>query len=63
MMRVLHILDHSLPLQSGYVYRTLGIVEQQRRLGWEPILLTSRPPNSITGSAAKSWPRRVELSA
>jgi PEP-CTERM/exosortase A-associated glycosyltransferase len=40
-MRVLHILDHSLPLQSGYVYRTLGIVEQQRRLGWEPILLTS----------------------
>ncbi len=40
-MRVLHILDHSLPLQSGYVYRTLGIVDQQQRLGWEPILLTS----------------------
>lgn len=40
-MRVLHILDHSLPLQSGYVYRTLGIVGQQRALGWEPILLTS----------------------
>ncbi|HXC90238.1 MAG TPA: TIGR04063 family PEP-CTERM/XrtA system glycosyltransferase [Stellaceae bacterium] len=40
-MRVLHILDHSLPLQSGYVYRTLGIVDQQRALGWEPILLTS----------------------
>jgi PEP-CTERM/exosortase A-associated glycosyltransferase len=40
-MRILHILDHSLPLQSGYVYRTLGIVDQQRALGWEPILLTS----------------------
>src|SRR5947207_3426515 len=40
-MRILHILDHSLPLQSGYVYRTLGIVNQQRLLGWEPILLTS----------------------
>jgi PEP-CTERM/exosortase A-associated glycosyltransferase len=40
-MRVLHILDHSLPLQSGYVYRTLGIVGQQRALGWEPVLLTS----------------------
>ena len=40
-MRILHILDHSLPLQSGYVYRTLGIVNQQRALGWEPILLTS----------------------
>lgn len=40
-MRVLHILDHSLPLQSGYVYRTLGIVNQQRAVGWEPVLLTS----------------------
>ncbi len=40
-MRILHILDHSLPLQSGYVYRTLGIVNQQRALGWEPVLLTS----------------------
>ena len=40
-MRILHILDHSLPLQSGYVFRTLGIVNQQRALGWEPILLTS----------------------
>lgn len=39
-MRVLHILDHSLPLQSGYVYRTLGIVNQQRARGWEPVLLT-----------------------
>jgi PEP-CTERM/exosortase A-associated glycosyltransferase len=40
-MRILHILDHSLPLHSGYVYRTLGIVNQQRVLGWEPVLLTS----------------------
>jgi PEP-CTERM/exosortase A-associated glycosyltransferase len=40
-MRILHILDHSLPLHSGYVYRTLGIVDQQRALGWEPVLLTS----------------------
>jgi PEP-CTERM/exosortase A-associated glycosyltransferase len=39
-MRILHILDHSLPLQSGYVYRTLGIVNQQRALGWDPVLLT-----------------------
>jgi PEP-CTERM/exosortase A-associated glycosyltransferase len=40
-MRILHILDHSLPLQSGYVIRTLGIVNQQRALGWDPVLLTS----------------------
>lgn len=40
-MRILHILDHSLPLQSGYVYRTLGIVNQQRAIGWQPVLVTS----------------------
>jgi PEP-CTERM/exosortase A-associated glycosyltransferase len=40
-MRILHILDHSLPLQSGYVYRTLGIIKEQRARGWEPVLLTS----------------------
>ena len=31
-MRILHILDHSLPLQSGYVFRTLGILSAQRGL-------------------------------
>ena len=40
-MRVLHVLDHSLPLQSGYVYRTLSIVAEQRRLGWDVVLLTT----------------------
>jgi PEP-CTERM/exosortase A-associated glycosyltransferase len=34
-------LDHSLPLQSGYVYRTLSIVAEQRRLGWDVVLLTT----------------------
>jgi PEP-CTERM/exosortase A-associated glycosyltransferase len=41
LMRILHILDHSLPAQTGYVYRTLGIVNQQRALGWQPVMLTS----------------------
>ena len=40
-MRILHILDHSLPQQSGYVFRTLGILEAQRAQGWETIQLTS----------------------
>lgn len=40
-MRILHILDHSLPQQSGYVYRTLGILHEQRRRGWETLHLTS----------------------
>lgn len=38
--RVLHVLDHSVPLHSGYSFRTLGILKGQRALGWETIHLT-----------------------
>ncbi|NGZ87100.1 TIGR04063 family PEP-CTERM/XrtA system glycosyltransferase [Duganella aceris] len=40
-MRILHILDHSLPLHSGYSFRTLAILRQQRKLGWDTLHLTS----------------------
>jgi PEP-CTERM/exosortase A-associated glycosyltransferase len=40
-MRVLHVLDHSLPLHSGYTFRTLALLAEQRRLGWETFHLTS----------------------
>lgn len=39
-MRILHILDHSLPLHSGYTFRTLAILRQQRALGWHTVQLT-----------------------
>ncbi|HKA44247.1 MAG TPA: TIGR04063 family PEP-CTERM/XrtA system glycosyltransferase [Burkholderiales bacterium] len=39
-MRVIHILDHSVPLQSGYAFRTLAILKEQRALGWETFHLT-----------------------
>lgn len=39
--RVLHILDHSIPLQSGYSFRSLSIFNAQRSLGWETFHLTS----------------------
>lgn len=35
MTRVLHILDHSLPLQSGYTFRTRAILKAQQGLGFE----------------------------
>ena len=35
MTRVLHILDHSLPAQSGYTFRTRAILKAQMVLGWE----------------------------
>lgn len=44
-MRILHVLDHSLPLQSGYVSRTLGIVTEQRARKWEPVLMTTPRQN------------------
>ncbi|MPY69542.1 MAG: glycosyltransferase, exosortase A system-associated [Alphaproteobacteria bacterium] len=40
-MRILHVLDHSIPLQSGYTFRTLSILRQQRALGWETVHLTT----------------------
>lgn len=39
-MRILHILDHSIPLHSGYSFRTLSILQQQRAQGWETFHLT-----------------------
>ena len=39
-LRILHVLDHSTPLHSGYTFRTLAILTEQRRLGWETFHLT-----------------------
>lgn len=38
--RILHVLDHSAPLHSGYAFRTLSILREQRALGWTPVPLT-----------------------
>lgn len=46
-MRVLHILDHSIPLHSGYTFRTLAILEHQRALGWETFHLTSPKQGAV----------------
>jgi len=40
-MKILHILDHSIPLHSGYTFRTKAILLQQRKLGWETAHVTS----------------------
>jgi PEP-CTERM/exosortase A-associated glycosyltransferase len=40
-VRILHVLDHSVPLQSGYSFRTLALLREQRALGWETYQLTS----------------------
>ena len=40
-MKILHILDHSLPLHSGYTFRSLNIFKSQRNMGFDPVILTS----------------------
>lgn len=34
-MRILHVLDHSLPLHSGYTFRTRAIMKAQAAMGWD----------------------------
>ncbi|MDM7954930.1 TIGR04063 family PEP-CTERM/XrtA system glycosyltransferase [Blastomonas sp.] len=41
MTRILHILDHSLPLHSGYAFRTRAILKAQQRSGLEVRGVTS----------------------
>jgi glycogen(starch) synthase len=40
MLRVLHVLDHSLPLQSGYTFRTRAILKAQQADGLEVMAVT-----------------------
>ncbi len=40
-MKILHILDHSLPLHSGYTFRTRAILQEQLKLGWQTFQVTS----------------------
>jgi PEP-CTERM/exosortase A-associated glycosyltransferase len=47
-MRILHVLDHSLPLHSGYTFRTVAILKAQRALGWETFHLTSPKQENCT---------------
>lgn len=50
-LRILHIFDHSLPLHSGYTFRSANILRGQRKLGWETFHLTS--PKQINCTVAE----------
>ena len=40
-MKVLHVFDHSIPLHSGYTFRSRAIIKQQHALGIETCHVTS----------------------
>lgn len=48
-MRILHILDHGLPLQSGYTFRTRAIIKAQQARGWHVAAITG-PRHGATPS-------------
>ncbi|MDP1650471.1 MAG: glycosyltransferase, exosortase A system-associated [Rubrivivax sp.] len=52
-LRILHVLDHSIPLHSGYTFRTLALLREQRRLGWETFHLTS-PKHAAPGGTEET---------
>ncbi len=56
-MRILHILDHSIPLHSGYAFRTLEILKHQRELGWETFHLTGpkQGPSTTDEEQVDGW--------
>jgi glycogen synthase len=50
-MRILHVFDHSIPLHSGYTFRSAAILREQRALGWETFHLTS--PKQVNCTVAE----------
>lgn len=41
-MRILHVLDHSLPIHSGYTFRTRAILKAQIARGWQVMGVTGQ---------------------
>ncbi len=53
-MRILHILDHSLPLHSGYTFRTRAIMRAQQAMGWTVAGVTGVRQTGGTGDAIET---------
>ncbi len=52
-MRILHVLDHGLPLQSGYTFRTRAILKAQEQRGWTVAAVTG-PRHGTAADAVES---------
>ena len=48
-LKILHVLDHSLPLHSGYAFRTLAILREQAARGWETLQVTTPRQGASSG--------------
>lgn len=45
-LKILHIFDHSIPLHSGYTFRSRSILREQRARGWETLHVTGAKHSS-----------------
>ncbi|MHA0318162.1 TIGR04063 family PEP-CTERM/XrtA system glycosyltransferase [Sphingomonas melonis] len=52
-MRILHVLDHGLPLQSGYTFRTRAILKAQEARDWQVAAVTG-PRHGVAPDAVES---------
>lgn len=57
-LKILHVVDHSLPVHSGYAFRTQALLSAQKRKGWNPVAVTS--PKHY-GSFKGSWRDAEEI--
>jgi PEP-CTERM/exosortase A-associated glycosyltransferase len=60
-MRILHVLDHSLPLHSGYTFRTRAILKAQQRLGLEVAGVTGARHAAEAAIDEGAWERHDGL--
>lgn len=51
-MKVLHVFDHTIPLHSGYTFRSLALLKGQRALGWDTHHLSSPKHSAGLGDKA-----------
>ena len=47
-MKVFHVFDHSIPLHSGYTFRSQEIITHQRNMGWQTYHITSVKHTNIS---------------
>ena len=54
-MKILHLFDHSIPLHSGYTFRSRAILREQRARGWETAHVTSAKHNQAAKTAGGGY--------
>ena len=50
-MKILHVFDHSIPLHSGYTFRSRSILREQQKLGWQTFHITSPKQGRVKQSS------------